>query len=117
MLQIGGALGVGVIGSLLATRYADRIGAALAPYHVPVSITHVVQGSVGAALEVAGRVGGALGAGLEHAARAAFVSGMDLGLLTGAAVAVVGALVALTLLPGLPRSRGADGKSQRRKSQ
>jgi tryptophan-rich sensory protein len=34
-LQIGGALGVAVVGSLLATRYADRMTTVLAPYHVP----------------------------------------------------------------------------------
>jgi len=117
VLQIGGALGVGVIGSLLATRYSGRIGAALAPYHVPASIVHVIQGSVGAALEVASRVGGVLGTALEHAARAAFVSGMDLGLVTGAAVAVAGAIVALAFLPGLPRSRRRDGGSGRGSSQ
>jgi EmrB/QacA subfamily drug resistance transporter len=117
MLQIGGALGVGVIGSLLATRYSDRIGAALAPYHVPASTAHVIQGSVGAALQVADRVGGVLGAALGHAARAAFLSGMDLGLATGAAVAVAGGLVALALLPGRPRSQRHDGKSQRRSSE
>jgi EmrB/QacA subfamily drug resistance transporter len=110
VLQVGGALGVGVIGSLLATRYSDRIGVALAPYHVPASTAHVIQGSVGAALEVAGRVGGALGAGLEHAARTAFVSGMDLGLATGAVVALAGALVALAALPGLPRSSRAESR-------
>jgi EmrB/QacA subfamily drug resistance transporter len=117
VLQVGGALGVGVIGSLLATRYSDRIGAALAPYHVPAAIAHDIQGSVGAALQVAGRAGGVLGAALEHAARTAFVSGMDLGLATGAAVAVAGAVVALAVLPGLPRSRHADGKSERESSQ
>jgi ABC-type uncharacterized transport system permease subunit len=49
---VSGALSVGVIGSLLATRYSDRIGAALAPYHVHASTAHVIQGSVGAALAV-----------------------------------------------------------------
>ena len=34
-MQVGGALGVAVIGSLLTTRYQDRMTAALAPYHVP----------------------------------------------------------------------------------
>ncbi len=106
VLQVGGALGVGVIGSLLATRYADRMGAALAPYHVPASVMHVVQGSIGGALEVAARVGGTLGAELERVARTAFLSGMDLGLVTGAAVAVAGGLLALVLLPGLPGRRG-----------
>ena len=98
-LQTGGALGVAVIGSLLNTRYAGNLTAALAPYHVPAGVSQAITGSLGAALEVAARVGGQAGAELAGAARSAFVSGMDLGLLTGAGVAIGGCLVALVLLP------------------
>ncbi len=79
-LQIGGALGVAIIGSLLSTRYQGRMTAALASYHVPAAVMHTILGSVGGALEVAGRVGGVLGLELGQAARNAFISGMDLGL-------------------------------------
>jgi EmrB/QacA subfamily drug resistance transporter len=103
MMQIGGALGVAIIGSLLSTRYTGRMTAALAPYHVPGSIMHVILGSVGGALDVAGRLGGTLGAELAAAARSAFVSGMDLGMLTGAIVALAGCVVALITLPGRSR--------------
>jgi len=101
-LQVGGALGVAIIGSLLSTRYSGRMTAALAPYHVPAVAMHTILGSVGGALDVAARVGGVLGVELSHAARAAFVSGMDLGLGVAAAVAVAGGLVALATLPGRP---------------
>ena len=104
-MQVGGALGVAVIGSLLTTRYQDNISAALAPYHVPGSVMAVVRGSLGGALEVAARVGGVLGAGLAHLAREAFVSGMDLGLVTGAFVVLGGCLIALIVLPGQHRGR------------
>jgi hypothetical protein len=39
-LQIGGALGVAVIGSLLNTRYQDTMTSTLAPYHVPHTVMH-----------------------------------------------------------------------------
>jgi len=61
----------------------------------------------------ADRAGGVLGAGLERAARMAFVSGRDLGLATGAAVAVAGALVALAVMPGRHDPGGTDGGSER----
>lgn len=48
-LQIGGALGVAVIGSLLSTRYPDKMTGALAPYHLPAAVLHTVLGSVGGA--------------------------------------------------------------------
>jgi EmrB/QacA subfamily drug resistance transporter len=106
-LQTGGALGVAIIGSLLNTRYTDNINATLAPYHVPSAIMGTIRGSLGGALQVSARVGGQLGAELTHVAKAAFVSGMDLGLLTGAAVTLAGCLIALAVLPGRVRpSRG-----------
>jgi hypothetical protein len=98
-LQIGGALGVAVIGSLLNTRYQDTITSALAPYHVPHVVMQAILGSVGGALEVATHVGGVLGAQLAHLARSAFASGMDLGLTTAACVAAAGCLIALIALP------------------
>jgi EmrB/QacA subfamily drug resistance transporter len=101
-LQVGGALGVAVIGSLLATRYQDHVTAALAPYHVPAAALATILGSLGGALAVAAHVGGILGAALAHLARSAFISGMDLGLAVGAVVALAGALLALVALPARP---------------
>jgi len=102
-LQLGGSLGVAVIGSLLNTRYQNNMTSTLAPYHIPHAISQTILGSLGGALGVAGHVGGVLGAELGHVARSAFVSGMDLGLATGACVAAAGCLIALIVLP----SRGA----------
>jgi len=101
-LQTGGALGVAVIGSLLNTRYQDMMTASLAPFHVPQAALEQILGSIGGALGVAARLGGTLGAELSDLARAAFASGMDLGLRTGAVVALGGCLIALAALPSRP---------------
>ena len=61
-LQVGGALGVAVIGSAMLTRYQSHITAALTGRHVPIAATHAIIGSLGGALTVAGSVGGATGA-------------------------------------------------------
>ena len=98
-LQVGGALGVAVVGSLLSTRYQHRMTTALAPYHVPHDVESTILGSIGGALEVAHQVGGSTGARLAGAARSAFMSGMDLAVLAGAIVALAGALFALVVLP------------------
>ena len=103
-MQVGGALGVAVIGSVLATRYTGRMTSLLAPYHLPHAVESSILGSVGGALGVAARVGGSTGALLAHAARIAFLSGMDLGLAIGAAVGLAGAIVALAAVPGRPRA-------------
>ena len=57
-LQVGGALGVAVIGSAMATRYQNHMAAALAAGPYP-GVTHTILGSLGGALAVAGDVGGA----------------------------------------------------------
>jgi cyanate permease len=98
-LQVGGALGVAVIGSLLSNRYQDRLTGALAPYHLPGTLLGAVRGTLGSALSAAHGVGGTIGAVIARAARAAFISGMDLGLTTAAIVALGGAAIALVTLP------------------
>jgi hypothetical protein len=98
-LQVGGALGVAVIGSVLSTRYQDRMTAVLAGRHVPAAAAHTILGSLGGALAVAGEVGGVTGTLLARAARVAFMSGMEISFVVGAVVAAGGALLVLALLP------------------
>ncbi len=97
--QVGSAIGVAVVGSLLATRYQHLMTQALAGRHVPPAIHATILSSIGAALNVAQHVGGLTGALLATAARSAFVSGMDLGLQAAAGVALAGCLMALVVLP------------------
>ena len=66
-LQVGGALGVAVVGSVLSTRYQNHMSAALAGRDVPTAATHAILGSLGGALTVARSAGGATGTLLEHA--------------------------------------------------
>jgi hypothetical protein len=78
---------------------------ALSGYHLPGPVTHTILGSVGGGLAVAAHAGGTAGATLTHLARTAFISGMDLGLRTGAAVAVVAGVVAFAAMPSRPRAQ------------
>jgi len=98
-VQVGGALGVAIVGSALSARYQHRMTDALARQHVAHAIHETILGSLGAALGVAERVGGVAGALLSEAARSAFMSGMDLGLEVAAGVALAGVLAALLALP------------------
>ncbi len=98
-LQVGGAFGVAIVGSLMSTRYAHRLGGVLAVHHLPTTVAHASTESFAAALAVAGRLGGPAGEVVAHGARSAFVSGMDLGLLVAALVATAGAALALVALP------------------
>ena len=110
-LQVGGALGVAVIGSAMLTRYQTRITQALAGRHVPIAATHTIIGSLGGALTVATSVGGATGALLAHAARAAFMNGMQTSLAVGALVALAGALLVLARLPSRTSQPSPDNST------
>ncbi|MGD0256135.1 MAG: MFS transporter [Acidimicrobiales bacterium] len=98
-IQVGGALGVAVIGSVLLTRYQNHMTTALATRHVPIAARHAILGSLGGALTVAGSVGGLTGTLLARAARAAFMSGAEMSMVVGAIVALGGAFLVLARLP------------------
>jgi hypothetical protein len=111
-IQVGGALGVAVIGSVMLTRYQNHMTAALAGRHVPIAAMHAILSSLGGALAVARIAGGATGAPLARTARAAFASGLEVSLAVGAVVALGGAFLVLARLPSrtspLSQERGAD---------
>lgn len=88
--QVGGALGVAILGSLLASTYRSSLGT---------SVSEAARASVGGALAVARGLGGEQGAALARAAKSAYVDGMSVGVLVAAGVALVGGLVALVFLP------------------
>ena len=98
-LQVGGALGVAVIGSVASTRYQDHMATALEGRHLPTAVTHAILGSLGGALGVAHAVGGATGVLLAGVARAAFMSGLGVSFSVGAIVAVGGIVIVLAYLP------------------
>jgi hypothetical protein len=95
--EVGGALGVAIIGSMLSSLYGTRVADAL-PAGTPPAARAAVTDSVGAAMQVADRFGAA-GAGLANAAREAFVFAMSRASLVTAAIALVGAFVAWRFLP------------------
>ena len=96
--QVGGALGVAVLGSILASGYKDSIAGAI--QGVPAAVADAVRDSVGAAVLIADKLGGAQGAALLHAGRSSFVDGMSSALIAGAIVMAVAAAASLVLLPG-----------------
>ncbi len=95
--ELGGALGVAVLGSLLASGYAAKLGESLPAGLLPAEVGGVVRESLGAALQVAGGLGPA-GEGLAVAARAAFVDAMGIGLVVAPGAAAVGAVVSAVFL-------------------
>ena len=104
--ELGGALGVAVLGSLLASGYASTLSDALPDNLLPAEATGVVGESVGAALQVAAGMG-PVGETLALAARGAFVDAMGIGVVVAAGAALLGALITALFLPGRERAKEA----------
>ena len=102
-MQLGGALGVAVLGTALNIRYQNLMTPLLAHESIPAAIDKFILGSLGGALAVAAHVPGKSGEALAEAARRGFVSGMDLGLVIAAVVVGVAGLVVLAALPNRAR--------------
>ncbi len=97
--ELGGVLGIAVLGSVFNTVYRTEIGAA------PQT---AARDSLAAALRVADERGGRTGDDLAAAARDAFGAGMTSALLVGGAVVIAGGLAAMLLLPRHGAERGTD---------
>jgi EmrB/QacA subfamily drug resistance transporter len=95
--QVGGALGVAIIGSIMNTVYRDRMSGETGS--LPEPAADAARDSVGAALQVASQVGGPAGDTLALAARASFIDAMGAAAIVGSVVAVIGALVVSRWLP------------------
>ncbi len=95
--QVGGALGVAVLGSVLSSHYRDGMDGAT--QGLPAGAGDAAHDSIAGASTVADTIGGVAGQALHHTANLAFVEGMQVAMLVAAAVTAAGALVALLLLP------------------
>ncbi len=107
--QVGGALGVAIIGSVLSSTYGSKITDFLARSPVPTAAKDAAKNSLGGAMQVAqGAPTKQLGHTLTATAQSAFVDGLHHGVLVGAAVALVGAIVAFIWLPAHARSQDLE---------
>ena len=103
-MQVGGALGVGVLGTVLNLRYQHVMTSAIAHVNVPAFVQRLIDSSLGGALAVSRRAPKGQGEELASLARRAFVSGMDEALVIATFVICAAGLVVLVLLP----NRGRD---------
>ncbi len=105
--QVGGALGIAVLGSVLSTSYRNGIEGKLGL--LPPGLRETAGESIEATLGVAGRLG-AQGKALVGPANDAFLHAMHVTALCGAGVAVIGAVVTALFLPGRQPADQEDKK-------
>lgn len=104
--ELGGALGVAVLGSVVTSQYSSGITAAIAG--LPGESAAVAESGLTGALAVAGQVGGAQGDALALAAQQAFVDGLGLAAIVGSIVVFGAAAAARFLLPHDPSTLARD---------
>ncbi len=115
--ELGGALGVAVLGSLVTTRFTASLGPSLVG--LPGDAQRASRTGLAGALTTAARLPGLAGMQLAQTARSAFVDGVAIAAGVGAGVLLVTAVVAFALLPGraggqatVARSDGEGGRHE-----
>ncbi|MBM2621446.1 MFS transporter [Actinoplanes sp. LDG1-06] len=93
--QVGGAIGVAVLGTVLNSAYRSHVDVA----GLPAAAASAVRESVTAGVAVAAQTGSD---GLGASVREAFAYGMDRSLIVAGVLAAVGAVLALVLMPARP---------------
>ncbi|MEU5886463.1 MFS transporter [Streptomyces sp. NPDC047461] len=103
--QVGGAIGIALLGSLLADTYRDRLDVT----GLPAQAADTAGESVVAAHLVAGKTSPEKAADLLASANSAYVHGMGVVMLVCGAAALVAALLAAAFLPGARKADESTG--------
>jgi len=96
--QIGGAIGVAVLGSIVASTYRSQMETKLGG-KVRAGVLHAASDSVGAAIGTARDVAAPAARQIIAAAQSSFVSGMHVAVVVAAAIVALGAIGVLRWLP------------------
>ena len=108
--ELGGALGIATIGSVVSSLYRSNIADAL-DGAVPAEIAELAGESVGVANAAAATLPAETAATVVTAANEAFIDAMVVGFRVSAAILVATVLVALWLIPKRMREAQAEGEA------
>jgi len=97
--ELGGTLGVAIVGSVLNSAYGSHVLASLTRLGAPAAVGHLAGQSVIAGMNVAGRFPAPLRDAAAASVRTAFMAGLHRGSLVAACAAFAASAVVLVLLP------------------
>ncbi|MGO1055493.1 MFS transporter [Crossiella sp. CA198] len=97
--ELGGALGITILGTLLSTVYRTGL---VVPPGTPAEAVPAIRESIGDAIAAAGRLTGEAGQQVVAAARSAFVDAVHVTAVTGAVLLVLAAVTALIAMRKVP---------------
>jgi EmrB/QacA subfamily drug resistance transporter len=115
--QVGGALGVAVLGSVMSSTYGPRVSDAISGFPVSPEQATAIHDQIGAAMQAASEIGGEPGRMLAEVASRGFADGMGTAFIIGAAALALGAVIVALFLPARapdhePAAVAAAGDSQ-----
>jgi DHA2 family multidrug resistance protein-like MFS transporter len=105
--ELGGALGIAILGSIGTAVYRARMAAAM-PNGVPSDVREIARGTLGGATAVAERLPGQLGAALLGTARDAFTQAFVMTSIVNALLMLVTAVAATLMLRRAPHAARAE---------
>jgi EmrB/QacA subfamily drug resistance transporter len=101
--ELGGTLGVAIVGSVFASLYSGHLGSASALTALPADIRKTMRASIAGAYRVIGQLPADRTAGARDAVNHAFLDGLQVGSLVCAGIALAAAIVVAVLLPARAR--------------
>jgi predicted MFS family arabinose efflux permease len=110
--EVGGTLGVAIVGSVLNSAYGSHVVPGLAALGAPATAGHLAGQSVVAGMNVAARFPAPLRDAAATAVRSAFMIGIHRGSLVAAGTTFVAALVALAFVPARAASESASTSTE-----
>ena len=114
--ELGGTLGVAIVGSVFASVYSGRLGSASAMAALPGDVRSTMEHSMAAAYKVIGQLPAARDAGVRDAVDNAFLDGLQVGSLFCAAIALGAAVVVAGLLPARARQTAPSMTRNRKRA-
>lgn len=106
--EVGGALGVAVLGSILSSVYRFAIDHTASLQVLPPQVKTALRDSIGEATVISSQLGGHVGHIISSAANAAFITAMSQTVLIGAGVMMCSALITLLFLPARAKDEQAN---------
>jgi EmrB/QacA subfamily drug resistance transporter len=104
--EVGGALGVAVLGSVMSSTYGPRVTDAISGFPVSADQASAIRDQIGAAMRAASAIGGEQGRALADVASRGFADGMSTAFIIGAAALALGAVIVALFLPARGRDQG-----------
>jgi EmrB/QacA subfamily drug resistance transporter len=106
--ELGGTLGVAIVGSVFASIYTARLGGDSVVAALPAQVRETMERSMAAAQQVIGQLPYGMVPDVRAAVNTAFLDGLQIGSLVSAGIALGAAIIVAWLLPARARQAATE---------